>query len=107
MIKTTKSLYLGHNLTLLAGTTPKTTSPGDILEIIKKENEIKSKIVSNWRTHARKTFDKTKPKSQPNTPEIQRLSLSFNKITFSLGQRNYHIYQYSENAPTTTKIGSE
>ena len=33
-----KSLYLGHNLTILPGTTPKTTSPGDIHEIIKKEN---------------------------------------------------------------------
>ena len=33
-----KSHYLGHNLTFLPGTTPKTTSPGDVLEFIKKEN---------------------------------------------------------------------
>ena len=33
----------------------------------------------NWRTHVTKTFDKIKLKSQPNTPEIQRLSLSLIK----------------------------
>ena len=36
----------------------------------------------NWRTHATKTFDKIMPKSQPNTPEIKRLSLSLTKKHF-------------------------
>ena len=50
----------------------------------------------NWRTHETKTFDVSKLKSQPHTPKIQRLSLSFIK-PFLLGQRNYHFFQYSEN----------
>ena len=33
-------LYLGHNLTFLPGTTPKTTSPGDVLEIIKLDRKL-------------------------------------------------------------------
>ena len=32
-----KPLYLRHNFTFLPGTTLKTTSPGDVLEFIKKE----------------------------------------------------------------------
>ena len=83
----------GTQLIVFTGTTPKTTSPGDI---IKNENSIKTKIVFNWRTHITKTFDKIKFKSQPNTPEKQRLSLSSIK-PFLLGHRNYHFYQYSEN----------
>ena len=55
----------------------------------------------NWRTHETKTFDviklkSIKLKSQPHTPEIQRLSLSLIK-PFLQGQRNYHFFQYSEN----------
>ena len=44
---------------------------------------MKTKIMFNWRTHATKTFDKTKPKAQPNTPEIQRSSLSLAKTIFT------------------------
>ena len=50
----------------------------------------------NWRTHETKTFDEIELKSQPHTPEIQRLSLSLIK-PFLLGQRNCHFYQNSEN----------
>ena len=57
----------------------------------------------NWRTHATKTFDKTKPKSQ--IPEIQRLSLSVTKTIFN-GTAKLP-YQYSENAQATTKNGTE
>ena len=56
----------------------------------------------NWRTHVTKTFDVTKLKSQPKTPEIQRLSFSLIK-PFLLGQRNYHFYQYSENVSERKK----
>ena len=35
-------MNLGHNFTFLTGTTPKTTSPGVVLEFIKKENQIKT-----------------------------------------------------------------
>ena len=62
--------------------------------------------MSNWRTHETKTFDVIKLKSQPHTPEIQRLSLSLIK-PFLLGQRNYHFFQYSENVLVIIKNGLE
>ena len=78
----------------------------DIFEFIKKDNLIKTKILFTWRTHVTKTFDKIKLKSQPNTPETHRLSLSLIK-PFLQGHRNYHIYQYSENVLATIKNGIE
>ena len=59
----------------------------------------------NWRTHATKYSDKTKPKYQRNTPEIQRLPLSLTKTIFT-GTAKLP-YQYSENAKATSKNGSE
>ena len=95
----------GTQLIVFLGTTPKTIIPGDILEFTKKENQIKTKIVFNWRTHKTKTSDVIKLKSQPHTPEIQRLSLSIKP--YLLGQRNYHFYQYSENVLVIIKNGLE
>ena len=103
-----KPLFLGHRLSVLHGTTPKTIFPGDNLDFIKKENKIKTNIVFNWRTHVTKNFDVIKLKAQPKTPEIhvQRISLSLIK-PFLLGQRNYNFYQYSENVLAIIKIGLE
>ena len=60
----------------------------------------------NWRTHVTKTFDKIKLKSQPNTPGIQRLSLSLIKTIFT-GTAKLHIYKYSENVLAIIKNGLE
>ena len=86
MMKTNHSIW---DSTFLPGTTPKTISPWDVLEIIKKDSKIKNKKVFNWRTHLTKTFDKIKLDSQPNTSKIQRLSLSLIK-------KKQHFYWDSE-----------
>ena len=53
-----------------------------------------------------KTPEIQKSKSQPKTPEIQKLSFSLIK-QFLVGQRNYHIFQYSENVLAIIKKGLE
>ena len=45
-----KPLFLGHRLSFLLGTPPKTIFLGEV-------NYIKTSILFNWRTHVTKTLD--------------------------------------------------
>ena len=82
--------FLGRRLSFLLGTTPKTIFPGDLLFLGTKTKTInRNKHSVQLANTCEKNFGATKLKSQPNTPEIQRLSLSLIK-PFLLGRRNYH-----------------
>ena len=65
------------------------TFPGDNLDFIKTKTINRNKHSVQLANTCDKNFGATNLKSQPNTPEIQRLSLSLIK-TFLPGRRNYH-----------------